>query len=591
VNRLRRGDAERGFTLVEMMAAILVFSLITLGLVPLLLTSMRAASLSRSRTVGKNLVQQAMERARGLPYYSPVNDPVDPRREDVLDLYYPNMGPGYSAGTFTTTCTATVSTPSPSADSACPPENTDGTPRIPPGYTITFAAQFVQPVEGSNPQTFSVVVPTDYDWDDPATESPRSELLRMTITATWTLGDTPQSFQLASLLSGGDVSPDRMRGNATTEYTVEVDASYLDTAGRRSTLSARVGRNVASVEERAFVVADQEIEAGRLTLLRDQTATEAGVTLASGVGVTAALHAPPNLNPAPGSTAPELVVSHADVVRMADGSSLTEIAALDDTAVTSSGTGVQVVNELPSAQGAFDFPAASGTDLLWVRNQVDPASPLRLANVPMVTLEHATPNRVKGSTSALGTALVPSGSRKVETSAHAEFGTLSLLPTDFAPDGVVRITNFSADILCRATGTAATAEATGSWAATLTYFQDSDPEEGVTGSYVTVAGFNGSTSATGVDPLVALKAANPIVLDAPEGEPDLHLFDKPGQQGYLTDFTSLKTLTRSTSAATASVTIPQTFALQTAVTDPGNPASFLGVRAAQMSCEAVDRRG
>lgn len=588
----RSPSGARGFTLVEMMASILVFALMTLGLVPLLLSSVRAANLSRSRTIAKNLAQQAMERVRGLPYYSPVNDPLDPRREDVLDLYYPNMGPGYSAGTFTTTCTATSSAPSPSADSACPPENNDGTPRVPEGYTVTFEAQFVSPVSGSDPQTFDVVVPSGYAWDAPATETPRSQLLRMTITTTWSVGGRPQRVRLASLLSGGDVSPDRLRGNGTLEYTLEVDSAYLDVLGRRSTLSARIGRSVSSVEERAFVVADQEIRTGVLTLRRDQSPAGPATTLATSEGASAILHAPPNLRPAPTTTSVEATVVHPDDVRRPDGTPLSQIAALDDTTVVGSGTGVEVVSELPFAEGEFDFSGAVGSDLLWVTNQSAGGSdsPLRLTDVPMVRVGHTSASRVSGESAATATAIVPAGSRMVETSAHAEFGYLSLLPTDFAPEGILRISDFRADATCRATGSSATATATGSWSATLSYFQDLRAGGGPAG-YVGVPGFNGSETSVEEDPLVALRQANPIVYDAPGLEPDLHLFEKSGEPGYLASFTSLKRIDASSGATTASVTIPQAFAIETNVTDPANPESFLGIRAAQMSCEAVDRRG
>ena len=58
-----------GLTLVETMAALLVFALVTLGTFPLLASALRGGNLSRSGTVGKNLAQEALERIRGLPYF------------------------------------------------------------------------------------------------------------------------------------------------------------------------------------------------------------------------------------------------------------------------------------------------------------------------------------------------------------------------------------------------------------------------------------------------------------------------------------------------------------------------------------------
>ncbi|HEX2196941.1 MAG TPA: type II secretion system protein, partial [Actinomycetota bacterium] len=62
---MRRRRREGGFTLVETLAAMMIFSLVTLGTTPLLLSSIRGATLSGSFTVGKNLASEAMERVRG----------------------------------------------------------------------------------------------------------------------------------------------------------------------------------------------------------------------------------------------------------------------------------------------------------------------------------------------------------------------------------------------------------------------------------------------------------------------------------------------------------------------------------------------
>ncbi len=86
----RRANGQRGFTLIEVMAALVVFSLMTLGIVPLLLSSMKGSELSQSYAIGKNLAVEAMERVRGLPYYVKFDTQKDGRPIDLLDLYYPS---------------------------------------------------------------------------------------------------------------------------------------------------------------------------------------------------------------------------------------------------------------------------------------------------------------------------------------------------------------------------------------------------------------------------------------------------------------------------------------------------------------------
>ena len=86
MTRLRK-STERGFTLIEVLAALVVFSLITLGIVPLLASSMKAATLARTGTVAKNAGLKAMEHARDLPYY--ISYAAQNKRVDILDMYFP----------------------------------------------------------------------------------------------------------------------------------------------------------------------------------------------------------------------------------------------------------------------------------------------------------------------------------------------------------------------------------------------------------------------------------------------------------------------------------------------------------------------
>ncbi len=140
---MRRRE-ERGFTLVETLAALMIFSIVTLGTTPLLLSSMRGATLSGTFTVGKNLASEAMERVRGFPFFESVKNLTNPPRRDVLDLYFPDRvagpsGSGFTGGNaYVTLCTSTSKLPAASAGQACPP-------RVPAGFTLRYDAQFVNP--------------------------------------------------------------------------------------------------------------------------------------------------------------------------------------------------------------------------------------------------------------------------------------------------------------------------------------------------------------------------------------------------------------------------------------------------------------
>jgi prepilin-type N-terminal cleavage/methylation domain-containing protein len=148
VSRLRLLRREQGYTIVEVMAALVVFALVTVAVVPLLSTSIRSSLLGNTYAVGKNLTVQAMERIRGLPYF--ISYTAQSGKVDVLDLYFPDKTSAtaeqrYTASdpayTFTTTCTSEAS-----ANPACPKN-------LPAGYTVIVSAQFVTPVDSGTETT------------------------------------------------------------------------------------------------------------------------------------------------------------------------------------------------------------------------------------------------------------------------------------------------------------------------------------------------------------------------------------------------------------------------------------------------------
>src|SRR5688500_6024720 len=135
----RAFSKEDGFSLIEVMAALFIFTLLTLGLVPLLTSSIRGSNTARADTVGKNAALKAMERVRGLPFY--VSYASSPTKVAVLDLYDPDGATDISVGTpartvYRTTCAWNALT-----SASCPRD-------VPPNYTLTCEAQFVDPVAG-----------------------------------------------------------------------------------------------------------------------------------------------------------------------------------------------------------------------------------------------------------------------------------------------------------------------------------------------------------------------------------------------------------------------------------------------------------
>lgn len=580
--------SERGLTLIETMAALTIFALLLLGVTPIIASSLRGAGLSRTYTFGKNLTQEAMERVRGLPYLVTAPD------QDVLDLYFPNMGAGYSAGKFTTTCTRTSSTPTPSAALACPPDNPDGSSQLPDEYTMTFEAEFVQPAASGGEEVYNAVLPSGYDSSTADSTAP-SDLLRMTITTTWTHGAKDAEFKLTTLLGERKLSVERFNANATVDFTIQALASYKDSTDRVSNLETVLGRSTSAAELRNFASSNIDVGAARMTLSRREVDGVPGETLVDAAGAQHAMTAPPS-NTASATTSGPILVEHPEL-------SGADVAWLVDSSVNESATpapGATVVNELPRSAANFSVPAGAG-ELFWLTNQADTSvtNPLQLdssGSGHMLSVYRTASNRMHGSTSAEATAADPISLREVESSAQTQFAKMVLLPANYIPGdkGVVVIDNFTANVNCKSVGTTSGAVATGAWSATLKFWADSDPSDGVaSGAYVEVP-LSGSTTATTTDPLAAHGlASNPLVLDSAIPAERVYLFDDPTNDrvGYLESWSSSPLMSATVDDTSSTVNADVALSISTARTDPNNDASKLAIDIGKLSCEAVDARG
>ena len=74
-------DSERGFTLVELLIALMVLAIVMVALAPAFYGNLRAASATNYRSTATGLAVAAIEQMRGFPYYSvgyssSANDPA-----------------------------------------------------------------------------------------------------------------------------------------------------------------------------------------------------------------------------------------------------------------------------------------------------------------------------------------------------------------------------------------------------------------------------------------------------------------------------------------------------------------------------------
>lgn len=533
---------EGGFTLVETLAALLVFSIVTLGLVPLVLSSLRGSNVARSFTLAKNATLEAMERVRGLPYrVEYANQPTN-RRVDFLDLFYPDAaggrvaGQSYSNGLFTTVCTR--------ASTANPACLADKLPNL-ANFTLTARTCFSlvnagQPACIANPAN-RAIPPSSYAWnldtngdgtpDAGATDAPPqgSQLMEITLTATWNVGDLARRFEMRTLISDRNFGARELSGTASVDYGARVRTGFRE-SGRDSQLTATVGSGESFLESTPLqILARQTIQAGELRL---QDVTDVAnafdlVTPLAGAGGTAE---------APGTvsvTTPvgPLVLQHPAGHPLAG----TAFALLN----TSSAPVVTAATS-PTLAAAGEYSVAStATDprAAYVTNRADDPRLHLDPNLPLFMIPGTAP--VTGETAG-DVGLVGTSSRRVETGAAVSLGAVRLLPTDFIandPDSggessVILIDDFTAAVRCDARASASSA-AEASWSATLRVWTDTLDDGSPDGSYgVPIPlGSSDQLAAGSPDPLQQLRTQNPLVYevpntpDDPNGHPDdVYLF-------------------------------------------------------------------
>jgi hypothetical protein len=573
----------------------LIFSLVTLGTTPLLLSSIRGSTLSSSYTVGKNVASEAMERVRGFPFFESVKNLTNPPRRDVLDLYFPDRvagpsGTGFSGTSYVTTCTSAAKLPAASAAQACPTQ-------VPAGFTLRYDAQFVKPGPAPAPGAKQTFVPTapaaSYSWAATATESPPSRLLMITVTASWPIANKTRQFSLSSLVGMRHLTDELFRAHGKVGSVVLARTSFVDSQNRMSNLTVNGGELESSLTSRALAEADQEVRGARATLVRQEYVDSSGTivpaaTLQDIPAAAAVLHAPPNPVVAPVSGG-NFTMSHNEL------SPSLPIAFVGPTTVMETGAATEVVNELPRAAGNLRYTATGNTPTMWVNNQADLGTSSELllsplANEGMVTFVRSGSNRMRADTSAQSFSLTTSGGGYVESKANASFAEMRLFPTTYvtaSERAVVRVLNFTASLNCKAVATSGTAVATGTWSAELRYWED---PPGAELPRYTVKTISGSTTA-GPTPLTF--DYNPVVYDNPVGTAnDLYLFrdDALGRKGYLLEMTSTPLIPSTNTGGSTSVSLDHALEIITAPTKPGVNETALSLTVGNLSCGAVDNR-
>lgn len=533
---LRRPAGERGFSLIEVMVALSLLTVVAAAAVPLLLSAASAARTSKYVTQAKSLAQQRVEQMRNLPFHVDAA-PAYPR-VDLLDLYYPNLTPA----TGTTVQNATS------------------------GYVTT---QTRLPGEPAGPFYRTVV-------GDLGTEFSRFRQIVATqyLTKTRAVVTPPTAYNRQA--QGGDVPPSLYVG-------VTVITSYTSGAKRPA---YRLFTQIADSNAVAAEMASQaRASALRITSQYDgaQLLTEAGIVNAEGSranGATASFSAQGGLmylNPGATVKGAELVRGGPPDVGTA-ATSMGRRSLVNGDACTLTCIGktriengfVSVSGSLPRV-GTESAPVFSGVvrETYGIRFSNDPAvSALALrVGEPILRTTEITESNLAVGTAYLDATANGAG-HLVKAVAGARTQLIQLFPTTFTPSGrtVVEIELRQSQLSCLA-GTGGPS-ATGTFEAYVRYYDWNS------GTYVTLPVIkNGGTD--------VLASYNPSTI-------------RVGPTQFLSDYIgtwSNLTAPQTTIAGTSvSSTLEGIVSITTVPTRTADPTSTIGIRVGSLSCYAEDTR-
>ena len=622
----RSVPGERGFSLVETLAALVVFSLVTLGIVPVLLTSIRGSNIARSSTIAKNTALQAMERVRGLPFY--IDRATQPGAVDVLDLYIPNLT-AYSSGTcrgfFTTAVSCGSSgyqvrtTPTPETPgylTTCPGNGAPYCPAtLPADYSITYQAWFIQEETAADgdPETYNRVpicgagvvgacVPATYNSATVANDLPSKLLIEMIVTVRWTAEGRARSYDLRTIMGDRQFGDVQVKASATINYSVNGQAGYVEPgSGGKSEVTATGGFAESRVESRRTSTADTTIRAAQFRVVNANTTPDPCALVAPAcpgdeirppvTGATSTLFAPPDVaNPGP--------VSATFVKLTHPAASLGDLAGADNTAISSTPHRATVAGGTPVAEGNFTFVNGPNPHF-WVDNNREDTNAFDFRSGSNIRLFGVSPrgsNNITGSTSVVTNA-IGSGVRATATTSLQEirlFPINAIFRVNTTHGGAaVVIDTFTATVDCQATtnGTAVTPTAT--YSAVLRYWLDPLENDVADGSYVTV---NLGTSFP-AESLASRIGNNILVSDSSNDTRDVYLFPRTNRESLLETWSNVTAVAPvvADQGREVSIAIEPAISLETTDIQRGTAGgqvadTSFGISVGALACNAEDRR-
>lgn len=566
-----------------------LFALVTAGVLPMILAATKAGLVAKLDTGAKALVQERLEYARSLPFHL---DNSASTGLDLLDQYYPAQSTqpagliaangftsapsGWVSGVNTSVVTAGVAghrlpsepTTGPFFRVRYEPVTTDG------DYTMYTTVQFLD----SNKVAFPQANMVGYRSVDAAgvpvrdgTDAPPTSLIGLTVTGYWSAGQLSKKYDVFTevaqdvaaeplITAQGSVTAVQVSGTLDADRTATLRAGVLDVDGA---LSTAAGATVSGTGAVASITPDLT-GTGRKVGASDSYSAPADGGL-----------------PAVTRSSDELL----DLGLPVAGFGPTTLENLLATAT-----------DQPNVAGPCGTPDSCARAVLTTSSGVRPLSfdsesvrpaGLLLNPGPLVSIPATGGNTevVAGRGFIRSTSTATAHDVTTAVRARAQLGTngptLNILPTIFAPDGVVQVSLLDASLTC-ATNGSAVAGPMPTYSASLRYWQ-LDLLTGI-GAYRPPVLLSLSAN----DPLASLnRSAIPVFR---VGGTTLFLSDYVQEWGSLTSALAQQGSRVSVDGNTVSNNIEGVLSVRTVPVRGGDAASGVSVRLGAMACTAEDQR-
>lgn len=584
---VRLSKHEEGFSIVEVLVAFSLLAIVTLGVVPLFVSALRGTLISKLDTGGKNLSQERFEQMRNVPFHVDVNAPpakpaacwtdvnrtnpeagaVDCDYRDMLDTYYRSRTAAASAtsGGYVAPAAPRGSDEPAGAFYRFVVDPVPGFPR----YSQVVATQFLD--VNRNPLTPAAA----YNSQVSGADFPTTRLVGVTIVTTWTAGEMTKKFVSFTQIAEGRPAPPAV--------TMQARATAIKvTGGLPITIPGNPGPLLSM--EGGISSADGTLSTGASASVSVQGSFASIAPGQRADGKSAGASAPPNQTVIDGDGSSFSLID--------GGAESSPSCATFDCVATSAGgqtrnVSAQISAGLPlvatsgaPATGRVKKNATAGVLNFGYRNKPESASMPGLDITSMLVRV----NEAGGSSppTAVGTSYLNStsgGGHKAEAGTQASTQTIKLVPTTFAPDGIVQVTLFSASLVCQTTGTAASA--TANFEAEVSYLRF-NPATGIN-EYVTVDIEDGQATS----PLTASLLQSTQINTNPAGPPLLvPLESYIGSWGSLTGAST----TITSPPKSVSSNLNGIVNITTQPTRASDPDSAVALQVGVLSCVAEDNR-